>query len=213
MAKAFVQLEKSAINLVKLKCLCISQIKLTKDCVQPLAGSIKGMHGLKSLDLSATNLNGHDIHELLSQIQRFNCLRSLDLSYNSAKQVGIFNKTAVDESSENNVIKTIANFIHFSDHLLHVDLGGLNFNQIELEYIVDRGLRKSRTLLSCHLVGANNFGDEQFQRLLDLLKVKKPSSFGPRLKKRELLQIFANLKEVQESKEFFADGLKKQLAK
>lgn len=85
LAKAFVQMEKSAINFVKLKTLCISQMKLTKDCIQPLAGSIKGMHGLKSLDLSATNLNGHDIHELLSQIQRFNCLRSLDLSYNSTK--------------------------------------------------------------------------------------------------------------------------------
>ena len=60
-------------------------MKLSPECMQPLGESIKGLMALKFLDLSATNLNGNNIHELLSIIDRFNFLRSIDLSYNSVK--------------------------------------------------------------------------------------------------------------------------------
>ena len=67
------------------------------------------------------------------------------------------------------MVKMISRFLHYSDNLIHIDLGGMNFLQNEVEYILKRGLRKSRTLWSCHFVGANLSP----KGLADLLKILK----------------------------------------
>ena len=40
---------------------------------------------------------------------------------------------------------------------------------------MENGLRKSRTLVSCHLAGANTFGNLKYHKLLKILKVKEKS--------------------------------------
>ena len=63
-------------------------------------------------------------------------------------------------------------FIHYSDSLLHIDLGGMEFDYEDIMSIISKGIRKSRTLLSCHLIGANNFGPAKFEGLMSLFKEK-----------------------------------------
>ena len=178
-------------------------MKLSAECIQPLGESIRGLMGLKFLDLSATNLNGNNIHDLLGIIDRFNFLRSVNFSYNSMKQVG------GSEKSQHWGIRTLSDFIHFSDTLLHIDLGGMNFSQKELEYVILNGLRKSRTLISCHFVGAKNYGDKNYEVLMSLLKINTKNKFNPVLDLEEYNSIFVKHKMVNNAKDAFADEISK----
>jgi hypothetical protein len=85
MDNVFVELERNALNLRVLDTLCISQLKLGSECIVALGMAIQSLPELKHLDVSATGLNGFDVHQLLSSIAPQNRLRSLNLSYNSAK--------------------------------------------------------------------------------------------------------------------------------
>ena len=68
MEEVFIELERNALNLKRLDTLCISQLKLNTECLVPLAAAIKTLPTLKHLNISATGLNGHDIHDLLTTI-------------------------------------------------------------------------------------------------------------------------------------------------
>jgi len=47
----------------------------------------------------------------------------------------------------------LAKFIHYSDSLVHLNLGSLNMSYSQLEVVINRGIRKSRTLQSVHFSG------------------------------------------------------------
>lgn len=96
-------------------------------------------------------------------------------------------------------MKEIADFIHYSDTLLHIDLGGMNFNFNDISYIFQHGLRKSRTLRSCHIVGANNFGPSKFQELCKILdsKGKFENDFGIKCNRELFKDLFAKKKQAQ----------------
>lgn len=87
-----------------------------------------------------------------------NSLKSLNLSFNSSRIPGNFISKSIVQNSQLEVTDSIVDFIHYSDTLLHIDLGGMDFDFEDLTKIIQKGLRRSRTLLSCHLIGANNFG-------------------------------------------------------
>ena len=110
-------------------------------------------------------------------------------------------------------MKSLSNFIHFSDSLLHIDLGGMNMSQKELQYIFAYGLRKSRTLISCHFVGANNYGDAKYNELLQILKIAPKNKFDPILDPEVYDQIFLKQKMVNNAKDQFADEITKQANK
>lgn len=203
MDRVFEKMYKNCQNMHNLTTLSISQMKLSGECMKPLGEAIKGLPNLQFLNLSATNLNGHHIHELLTIINKFNCLKSIDLSYNSVKQL------ATTQNSDNWVIKILSNFIHYSDSLLHIDLGGMNHSQSELEYVMQHGLRKARTLISCHFAGANSYGKEHYQTLLEILNVRTRGAFDPELDMAEYNSIFAKHRVVSDAKDVFAGGLSK----
>ena len=46
-----------------------------------------------------------------------------------------------------------ANFLHYSDSLLHFDMSGIEMTFDGYYHVVTRGVRKSRTLLSIHMSG------------------------------------------------------------
>lgn len=58
----FFGLERNALNFRVLDTLCISQLKLGSECVGPLAMAIQSLPMLKYLDISATGLDGYDMH-------------------------------------------------------------------------------------------------------------------------------------------------------
>jgi hypothetical protein len=68
MEDVFVELEHNALNFRVLDTLCISQLKLSRECIGPLAMTILSLPMLKHLDISGTGLNGYDLHKLLSTI-------------------------------------------------------------------------------------------------------------------------------------------------
>ena len=156
----------------------------------------------KFLNISDTDLDGHDIHSLLSQIDKRNQLRSINFSHNSVKQLG------VSEKDPTYVIKTISSFIHYSDTLLHIDLGGLNLLHPQIVYLFKNGLRRSRTLLSCHFVGINVNNKKEYREFMDLLKAKtKQSIINPTINQAEYNEIFEKNKSKVELKELFADSI------
>ena len=148
-------------------------MRLNHESIAPLIDVIKALPSLSTLDVSATGLSGSNIHLLMTQLREYNCLKSLNLSFNCAKMPGIFKETNVGKAAE-----SIANFIHYSDQLLHIDLGGMNFAFAETHHIFTRGLRKSRTLQSCHFLGITGFGSERYQELLSALLINKSYQFA-----------------------------------
>ena len=114
----------------------------------------------------------------------------------------------VSEKDPTYVIKTISSFIHYSDTLLHIDLGGLNLLHPQIEYIFKNGLRRSRTLLSCHFVGINVNNEKEYREFMDLLKVRtKQSVIDPTINQIEYNEIFEKNKSKVELKELFADSI------
>ena len=216
MSRVFEQMESSALQLVKLNTLRISQLKLDKRSIRPLVAILKTLPVLQHLDLSATGLDGYDIRELLSSSTDHNSLKSLNLSYNSARQPGVVTQADLDGPPEATAVTALADFIHYSDTLLHIDLGGMNFSFTELEHIFSRGLRKSRTLQSCHIVGANRFGAQKFEKLMQLLKIEQTSeyeTFPATLDANKLEAVFEKSKSSAEAGQSLAGGLRKQMAK
>jgi hypothetical protein len=45
----------------------------------------------------------------------------------------------------------ICEFLHFSNSILHFDMSGLGLSFESYKLICELGLRKSRTLISCHI--------------------------------------------------------------
>ena len=99
--------------------------------------------------------------------------------------------------------------------MLHIDLGGMNFNFVDISHIFEKGLAKSRTLRACHFIGVNNFGVKKYKELLNFLKIRDTNKddFCSKLDRALLAEIFVKKKTVQDSSVFFADGLKKNLTK
>ena len=216
MSQVFEQMEGSALKLVNMNTLRISQLKLDKRSIRPLVAIIKTLPALEHLDLSATGLNGHDICELLSSTTDHNSLKSLNLSYNITRQPGALTQADLDDLPEATAVTALADFIHYSDTLLHIDLGGMSFSFAELEHIFVRGLRKSRTLQSCHIVGANRFGEQKFNKLMKILKIEEEGNheaFPAVLDTKKLEMAFEKLKQPLEGAQLFAGGLNKQIEK
>lgn len=46
-------------------------------------------------------------------------------------------------------------YLHKSTYLMHLDMSGMNMTYQSIEYIVEKGIRKSRTLLAVHMSGLN----------------------------------------------------------
>merc|ERR1712167_114893 len=105
------------------------------------------MGSLHYLDISANKLTAGELTIFLSQIHRKEHLRTLKLGYNSSTSAGL----APDEPDP--FIEELTGFIHYSDSLLHLDLSGMSFTFEALKELCSMGLRKSRTLLSCHMSG------------------------------------------------------------
>jgi hypothetical protein len=49
--------------------------------------------------------------------------------------------------------KTLVDFLHYSEYLLHLDISGMGLNFDSCKYIAFKGIRKSRTLISIHMSG------------------------------------------------------------
>ena len=86
-------------------------------------------------------------------------------------------------------------------------------SQKELQYVFAHGLRKSRTLISCHFAGANNYGEAKYDELLQILKIAKKNEFDPILDSEVYDQIFSKQKMVNNAKDQFADEITKQAKK
>lgn len=96
---------------------------------------------LEHLDISANGLQGATISQFLKMIDKKNQLRSLNISTNSCKKNG-------SELSEQ-----ISKFLHYSDSLIHFDMSSLGLAFPDYLHIAEKGLRKSKTLLSAHMSG------------------------------------------------------------
>ena len=105
------------------------------------------LYGLHDLDISSNRLKGAELTTLLTLIHKRNHLKSLNIAFNSS------NNTGKLEGAKDPLAQAISDFIHFSDTLLHISLDGMSFPFESSLYIAEKGLRKSRTLLSCHFAG------------------------------------------------------------
>ena len=130
----FSEISWNADNLKNLSKLTVSQFYLNKSCLTHLSDVVQNLKTLYYLDISSNRV---DLNIFLKSILKNNNLRYLNIAYNNG--------------SNNNFCQTIADFLHYSNSLLHINLSGLNLKNIELVY--KRGLKKARTLLSCHFGG------------------------------------------------------------
>ena len=124
------------------------------------------MYSLHYLDISANKLTAGELTIFLKLIKRKEHLRTLKLGYNSSTSAGL----APDEPDP--LIEELTGFIHYSDSLLHLDLSGMSFTFEGLKKLCSRGLRKSRTLLSCHMSGMG-LHDPQLNKIRQMLKIKE----------------------------------------
>lgn len=178
--------------------------------VRALASAIKNIQNFEYLDLSDTGLNGQAIYVLLTSLFKQNQLRHLDLSENTLRQFGRFN--ASDQfQEEGHVVGKLAEFVHYSSSLIHLGLSNMGFTYKSLLYFIKEGLRKSRTLQSCHLTGADDFGEEKFEAVLRQLKVKasghKFAFLTPQF--QHFQQSIFNSDQILSSKDMFANNILK----
>mmetsp|Transcript_2384 Transcript_2384/g.3647 ORF Transcript_2384/g.3647 Transcript_2384/m.3647 type:complete len:190 (-) Transcript_2384:2208-2777(-) len=165
------------------------------------------LHSLTYLDISGNHLTAKFLTEFLERIQKRNNLKWLSIAYNSGfdcemddpiifeqKLHGQRQRTETRINMKGNVVtsvkkpidvrklgftETLAKFLHFSDSLLHIDLSGLGLSPNSLKFILLKGLRMSRSLLSCHFSGINIHMDLDQATLDRLLKMRPtPESQG-----------------------------------
>ena len=55
---------------------------------------------------------------------------------------------------------------------MHVDLGGMNMPFVDMEHLFIKGLAKSRTLRTCHLIGVSNYGPTKLKELFKIISVR-----------------------------------------
>ena len=67
--------------------------------------------------------------------------------------------------------ETLSNYIHYSDSLIEIDLSCMSFDEYGLQYLFERGLSKSRSVLICHLRGLL-INKKSLSELLKILKCK-----------------------------------------
>jgi len=68
-----------------------------------------------------------------------------------------------------------ASFLHYSDSLMHFDMSGIEMSIEGYFHVAERGIRKSRTLLSIHM-GGMPLRQDELQELRQSLKVKETFS-------------------------------------
>jgi hypothetical protein len=79
----------------------------------------------------------------------------LNISYNSCTSTITPRKTKIDFTFE----KSLVRYVHSSKSLLHLDISGIGISIKQLTYFLEKGLRKSRMLLSCHMNDLGLNGD------------------------------------------------------
>ena len=114
--------------------------------IEALATTILKLHNLSYLDISSNKMSTSDLANFLNLLYQRNQLRSLNIGYN---QTGSQKQTEKSEL----FIETLCKFMHYSDTLLHLNLSGMEFSYESIIKVITNGLRKSRTILSCHLGG------------------------------------------------------------
>ena len=77
----------------------------------------------------------------------------------------------------------------------------MDFSFKDMEHVFARGLAKSRTLRSCHLIGVNVYGPQKFDQLLKILKARSAyqDDFCAKLDREILKSLFEKHKSVQDS--------------
>jgi len=95
---------------------------------------------LEHFDISANSIDAMTLSKFFEIIDQNNQLRSLNISFNTCNK-------------GTDLHERIAKFLHNSDTLIHLDISGLSLEFSDYKHIVERGIRKSRTLLSIHMSG------------------------------------------------------------
>jgi len=171
--------------------------------MENFASCVASMYSLHYLDISANKLTAGELTVFLSQIHRKEHLRTLKLGYNSSTSAGL----APDEPDP--FIQELTGFIHHSDSLLHLDISGMSFTFEGLQEIARWGLRKSRTLLSCHMSGLG-LHEKQLDEIREILKIKERTPTAlKQIDHGQLRAIFSKTKKVQSKNDFFAGGVQK----
>jgi len=143
---------------------------------------------LTSLDISANKLDAKALNSFLKQIDRRHSLRYLNIGYNSASQRGEIKLTKPKKTLDTKFVKpkaeepivevkvlefssTLAEFLHYSDSLLMIDLSGLGFDFLSAKYVIEKGLRKARALTTCVMKGMS-ITQEERQEIIGALRHK-----------------------------------------
>ena len=133
--KFFEEMSWNSHYLKNLQKLTVSQFYLDNSCLALIVDAVKNLSNMYYLDISGNRFS--DLSPFITQIQSHNHLRHLHLGFNSCQPLKFTH--------------TIAHYIHTSNTLLHINLSGLDLKNVN--YIYKKGIRKARTLLSCHLGG------------------------------------------------------------
>ena len=90
------------------------------------------------------------LSSFLCKIHRMTSLRLLNIGYNSP---GSKKQIVNEDQNEKSLELSIADFLHYSETLLHFDMSGLGLPFDSYKLIAERGIRKSRTLIAIHMSG------------------------------------------------------------
>lgn len=110
-------------------------------CLVELAQAVIKLPFLEHLDISANGIDALSLCDFFDTIDKQNQLRSLNVSFNNCSKQG----TSLKEK--------IADYLHFSSSLIHFDMSNLSLKFEDYKHIIERGVRKSKTLLAIHLSG------------------------------------------------------------
>lgn len=127
--------------LPKLNKLCLSRLGFDNSCLVELAQAVVNLPFLEHLDISANGIDAPSFCNFFDTIDKQNQLRSLNISFNNCSKSGTSLKVK------------IADFLHYSSSLIHFDMGNLSLKFQDYKHIIERGVRKSKTLLAIHLSG------------------------------------------------------------
>ena len=139
-------------NISALKTLVLSQLKFQVENIYPLTEALRRLPNLQHLDLSAAGISGQGIYILLKVLHQDNQLRSLNISENNIMQHFQHGCSHTCFDTEGNAVGKLAEFMHYNN-LLHIDIGNMNLSFDQMCHLITSGLRRSRTLQSCHMTG------------------------------------------------------------
>lgn len=144
--------------------LTLARVGFNQEGVIELANAVTRQPILEHLDISANSIDAASLCQFFDIIAAGNQLRSLNLAFNSLQQGTDFHLK-------------LAKFLHKSENMILLDISGMGLKFKDYAHIAERGLRKSKTLLSVHMQGMGlSDGDLiKLRRALRVIKTLNPN--------------------------------------